>query len=251
VRRLTVLIVAVALVGCQNTTSDVETGVSVPAAGLVFTGALASALLSAEAAWVVSAPEPDTLQCPVTDLDGDDLHAEYVDCLPESGLTSDVLAGAINLTVPAGTGLFDGTLSALGSGDSTATGSVTGSGSRAGDLLSADVTVTDLAWVELRTESPVINAFFAMDADADEAIVNVDGGVWDRGQGRVYDFWLEDVVVPRGAFDTCVIPEAGTFRVQRDNVEARIDFSPEAAADGAVSVNIIGGDDASSLRPCG
>ncbi len=250
-RRLLAFAALAALVGCNATSSQVETGVSVPAAGLTFTGALASALLGAETAWVVDADDIDQLVCPGADLDGDDLRAEYIECVPESGLTGDVFSGSIELTVPAGSGLFDGDLTDLGSGDSTATGGITGSASRAGDLLSADVTLGEVQWADLRTESPVIDAFFDIDGDATEVVVNVDGGTWDRGEGRVYDFWFEDAVVPRGSFDTCVIPESGSFRVQRDNVEARIEFSPEAAAEGEVSVNIIGGDDVSSLRPCG
>lgn len=252
-RRVPTLVLGatLALVGCDDTTSPVETGISVPAAGLTFTGVLASALLGAEAAWVVDADEVDILDCPAAELDSDDLRAEYVDCVPNSGLTGDVFTGVLNLTVPAGTGLFDGTMSNFGSDDSTATGSITGSASRAGDLLSADVTLTAVAWADLRTESPVVDGFFDIDGDADEIVVNVDGGVWDRGQGRIYDFWLEDAVVPRGTFDTCVIPSGGSFMVQRDGVEARVEFSPEAAAEGVVSVRILGDEEPSSLRPCG
>lgn len=237
--------------GCDDTSSTAERGVSPPAAGLVYTGAITGALLAAEIAWVVDADEPDLLVCPALSIEGDDLHGEYADCVPESGLTSDVFGGAMNLTVPIDSGLFDGTVSALGSGASTATGAVTGSASRAGDLLSADVTLSAVAWADLRGETPSVTAFYAMDGDADEIVVTVDGGVWDRGQGRVYDFWFEEVVVPRGELDTCTIPTGGTIRVQRDGVEAHIDFTPEAAEAGSVNVLVTGDDEPASLRPCG
>jgi hypothetical protein len=238
-------------VGCENTTSEIERGISPPAAGLTFTGALAGALLAAETAWVVDADALDELECPGAEMDSDDLRAEYADCVPDSGLTTDVLSGVLNLTVPVGTGLFDGTLSAFGSDESFATGSLTGSASRSGDLLSADVTLTDMAWADLRGETPVLNGFFDIDADADAITINVDGASWDRGETRDYTFWLEDVVVLRGELDNCVIPQSGSFRVQRDGVEANIEFSPEAAEEGVVSVTIIGQEESSSLRPCG
>ena len=171
--------------------------------------------------------------------------------MPDSGLTGDVLSGVFNLTVPAGTGLFDGTLSAMGPGESAATGSIIGSASRAGDLLSAEIDLVDVAWADLRGESPIVNAFYDIDGDANRITINVDGGTWDRGQARAYVFWLDGVVVPRGTLDTCVIPDAGTFRVQRDNIEATVVFSPEAAAEGTVSVSISGADEPASLRPCG
>lgn len=245
------LAVLLALAGCENTTSDVETGINPPAAGLIFTGALTTALLGAEAAWVVDADALGELRCPIAELDSDDLRADYQGCLPESGLTSELFNGTLNLTVPQGTGLFDGTLSALGPDEAAATGSITGSASRAGDLLSADVTLGDIAWTELRSESPIADGFFDIDGDADEIRVTVDGGTWDRGQGRVYSFWLDDVVLLRGELDTCVIPVAGSFRAQRGNVEATIEFSEAAAAEGSVLVTITGEDEPSSLRPCG
>ena len=50
-RRVPALVLGatLALVGCDDTTSSVETGISVPAAGLTFTGVLASALLGRDA----------------------------------------------------------------------------------------------------------------------------------------------------------------------------------------------------------
>jgi len=237
--------------GCENTTSDVETGISPPAAGLIFTGALTTALLAAEAAWVVDVDVHGDLQCPVAEMDSDTLRAQYSGCEPESGLTSELFDGALNLTVPVGTGLFDGTLSALGPDGAVATGSITGSASSAGDFVAADVTLQEVAWTELRGESPIVEGFFDVDGDSDEITVMVDGASWDRGQGRVYTFWFEDVVVPRGSLDTCAIPVAGTFRAQRGNAQATVHFSEEAAAEGTVSVELLGEDEPSSLRPCG
>jgi len=225
-----------AATGCENTGADTEAIISGELGIRVTTGSLMAATLATELALAVTeTPEPGA--CPFASQDGDDLTLDFgTGCVPDSGTTTEPISGMARLIVAGGSGDFIGELQSLGFQDLPVVGEVSGSVTRAGDLLSADVQLTGLTWTDDGSDN-AIDALFELSADSEIFEVNVSAGDFVRGPPPDLLFELVDVQVPRGGMGACFVPQAGSAQLERLAATANLDFSSEAASSGVVSVS--------------
>jgi hypothetical protein len=168
--------------------------------------------------------------------------------VPDSEITTEVVSGQASLTVAGGSGYFVGDVESLGFVDLPLVGEVSGTTSRAGDLLSADVQFSGLTWTEDGSEVS-LDGVFMVAGDVDGFVINASSAVFFPGWTPNVEFDLEEITVARGELGACFLPDGGTVTMERDDYDATIAYSPEVASSGTVTITY-GDRDPETFSPC-
>ncbi len=247
-RLLSGLILALVLAGCPTTEAPPDPILPASLAAQTSTAALMASTVAGELALNIAEP-PGLGSCPSGTWDGDVLTLDYGDgCVPESGVTTELVSGKAVVTVAGGSGVFVGDLESLGFADLPLMGEVSGSTSRAGDLLSADVEFVGLTWTEDGTEVS-LDGLLEVAADADGFVLNAASATFFAGWNPIVEVDMEEVTAARGDLGACFVPDGGTIRMERDSWDATIAYSPDVASSGTVTVTF-GDRDPETATPC-
>ncbi len=249
-----ILIVSLALVaftGCENTGAETDPLISneLVARGVQVTSL--STLVGAELALVVSEPPTSFTSCPAVTNEGDEWTLDYgvAGCVPDSGLTEDLLVGTIQLTVAGGSGAFLGTLSEVGVEGSTLTASVSGSTSTAGTLLTADVDLGTATWNRDQI-SFTFDAFLELAGDADTISLFVDSGELLGSDDVSLFIDVDEAGTTRNELGGCFVPGAGSITLLRELGVSDLDFTADTHSSGSVTATH-NDRDPSAVSPCG
>lgn len=243
-----VLLLAAIASGCPAAEPEPAPVISALLAGTASSSALMAATIAAELAICVADP-PGPGGCPAGAQDGDSLTLSYGSgCVPDSGITGELISGQATLTVAGGSGVFIGDLETLGLPDLPLIGEVSGTTSRAGDLLAADVQFAGLSWT-LNGRDVTLDALFEVSADPDGLVLDASSGSFVPGPDVVVDFDVDGVGAAWGTMGACFVPAEGTIALERDTYTATIAYSPETAESGRVTV-LFGDREPESLAPC-
>ncbi len=250
-RSLLAISLLVAAAGCTNTGAENDPLIAneLVVRGVQITSL--STLVGTEVARVASEPPEGFSSCPEVDEEGDVWTFEYgaEGCVPDSGVTEDLVVGTVELTIAGGSGAFLGTVTDLGVGESTLTAEVSGSTSTAGDLLTADIELGTATWTRDNLEF-TWDAFLEIVGDADEIGLLVDQGVLTATNSEPLYVDIEDVVTPREGVGGCVVPSGGQVTLQRDLGRTNIDFTEDMHTSGSVTATHNDRDPA-AVTPCG
>ena len=242
------LVLALMLAGCPTTEAPPDPILPASLAASTSTAALMASAVAGELALNVAEP-PGLGGCPSGTVDGDVLTLDWgAGCLPDSGITADLISGSAVITVAGGSGVFVGDVESMGFADLPLVGEVSGSTSRAGDLLSADVEFVGLTWTEEGTEVS-LDGLLEIAADADGFLLNASSATFFPGWAPVVELDLEEVTVARGELGACFVPDGGIARMERDSWDATIAYSPDVASSGTVTITF-GDRDPETSSPC-
>jgi hypothetical protein len=242
------LLLPLVVAACQTTVPAPEPLLPRALVGQSMQAALMAATVGAEVAINVADP-PGLATCPNGTHEGDDLTLDYgAGCFPASGITDETLGGAVQLTVAGGSGVFVGDLESMGFENLPLVGEISGSVSRAGDLLSADVEFRGLTWTEDGSEV-VADVLFEIAADADGFVFNASAANFMPGWQPDILFELEEVTATREGLGSCFVPDGGTLLLDRDSYTATIVFSEETASSGDVQIDY-NDRDSEPFSPC-
>lgn len=251
-RRTLLLIAALtATSGCENTGAQTDPLISNELVARSLQVNALSTLVGTELSLVASEPPQDFSSCPEVSQSGDVWTFDYgpEGCVPDSGLTEDVVVGTVSLTVAGGSGAFLGTVTDMGVGDSTLVAEVSGSTSTAGDLVTADVDMGTMTWTRGQV-SFTYDAFLELEGNSESISVYVDSGELLGGDEVPLFVNVEDASTPRGTLGGCFVPSAGGIELLRERGRTNLDFSEETH--GASSVTATHNDrDPESVSPCG
>jgi len=250
-RSLLAISLLVAAAGCTNT--GAETDPLIPnelvVRGVQITSL--STLVGTEVARVASEPPEGFSTCPEVDEEGDVWTFDYgaEGCVPDSGVTEDLVVGTVELTIAGGSGAFLGTVTGMGVGTSTMTAEVSGSTSSAGDLLTADIDFGTATWTRDTVEFSW-DAFVEITGDADEIGLTVDQGVLtavNGGEPLYVD--IEEVATPRDGVAGCAVPGGGSITLVRDLGRSNLDFTEDTHTSGSITATHNDRDPA-AVTPC-
>lgn len=248
-----ILIVSLALVaftGCENTGAETDPLISneLVARGVRVTSL--STLVGAELALVASEPPTGSTSCPLVTNEGDEWAFDYgaAGCVPDSGLTEDLLVGTIQLTVAGGSGAFLGTLTEVGVEGSTLTASVSGNTSTAGSLLTADIDLGTATWARAQV-SFTFDVFLELAGDADNVSLFVDSGELLGSDEIPLFIDVDEASTPRDELGGCFVPGAGSITLLRDLGVSDLDFTTETHSSGSVTATHNDRDPA-AVSPC-
>lgn len=242
------LILALMLAGCPTTEAPPDPILPATLAGQTSSSALMASTIAGELAFNIADP-PGLGGCPSGSVDGDVLTLSYgAGCVPDSGITTELVSGQAVVTVAGGSGVFVGDLESLGFENLPLVGEVSGTTSRAGDLLSADVEFVGLTWTEDGREV-TFDGLLEVAADGGGFVLNAASATFFAGWDPIIEVDLEEVTVARGELGACFVPDGGTIRMERDSWDATIVYSPDVAASGAVTV-LFGDRDPETAVPC-
>ena len=229
------MVLALTLAGCPTTEAPADPVIPVALAAQTSTAALMAATVAGELALNVAEP-PGLGGCPAGTVDGDVLTLTWgAGCVPDSGITAELVTGQAELTVASGSGYFVGDVAGLGFVDLPLIGEVSGTTSRAGPLLSADVQFAGLTWTENGSEV-TFDGLFEVAADADGFVLNASSAAFFPGWEPEVELDLVEVTAVRGALGACFVPDGGTIQLERDGYEAALAYSPGVAETGTVTV---------------
>ena len=246
-----ILSLAVALsVGCTNTGAGNDPLIPDELVLRAVRVASLSTLLGSELGLVVADPPQGGNSCPTVVRDGDQFLLDYgAGCVPDSGLTTELIAGTADLTVASGSGAFLGSITSFGVAPASLTASVSGSQSRAGDLFTVDLDLSDGLWVREGVES-TWNAFLEITGDQDTVSLFVDSGSLLGATAPAMRIDVGDIAVPRADLAGCFVPADGTLALFKDRGQANLTFSADSHASGNITANFNDHDPA-TVGPCG
>ena len=229
------LTLALMLAGCPTTEAPPDPVLPASLAAQTSTAALMASAIAGELAYNIADP-PGLGGCPSGTWDGDILTLSYAGgCVPDSGITPDLISGQATLTVAGGSGVFVGDIESPGFENLPLVGEVSGTTSPAGDLLSADVELAGLTWTASGNEV-TFDGLLEVAADADGFVLNTASATFFAGWDPIVELDLVEVTVARGELGACYVPDGGSARMERDSWDATIVYSPDTATNGSVTV---------------
>ncbi len=236
-RRTLLLIAALtAAAGCENTGAQNDPLISneLVARGLQVNAL--STLVGTELSLVASEPPEGFSSCPSVSREGDVWTFDYGSegCVPDSGLTEDLIVGTVSLTVAGGSGAFLGVVTNMGVGDSTLVAEVSGSTSTAGDLVTADVEMGTMTWTRGQV-SFTYDAFLEIEGNSDSVSVYVDSGELLGGDEVPLFVNVDNATTPRDGLGGCFVPSDGRIELLRERGRTNLDFSEETHSSSSVT----------------